>query len=274
MNSFRFHRIVEFFAGIDLAMGIVWLGLAAFTLGLLIIRYTRWGQSHQLEKCMVLSILAHLLLLGYFATMRIVNPPQGGDSVCFIALEEDTDSEKGEPGGNRPLSGNDKGDGKEQPWQMQADTAAQSKSPEPKPAADELLLESKRLLSESEGKLLPPSPLGQTALDQIITPQAQPVEVNAPIGQLVPIDANDPRWPRQPRRNRAIPTASKRITSILPVLEISQSPTTPTSKTLGSTRNPISWHRWAENYPPAAIRASKAWAEPAEDRCPIFTNSA
>ena len=97
MNSFRFHRVIEFFTGIDLAMGILWLGLAAFTLGLLILRYTRWGQSHQLEKCMALSVLAHLLLLGYAATMHIVNPPPGGDSVCFIALEEDTDSEKGEP---------------------------------------------------------------------------------------------------------------------------------------------------------------------------------
>ena len=42
-----------------------------------------------------------------------------------------------------------------------------------------------------ETKLLAPSPLGQTALDQIIAPQPQPVDVNAPIGQLVPIDAND-----------------------------------------------------------------------------------
>jgi hypothetical protein len=191
MNSFRYDRVVDFFAGIDLAMGILWLGLGAFTLGLLILRYTRWGQSHQLEKCMVLSVLAHLLLLGYFATMRIVNPPPGGDSVCFIALEEDTDSEKGEPGGNRPLSGNEKGDGKEQTWQMQADTATQLKAPELISAPDDLLPESKRLLSELESKLLAPSPLGQTALDQIITPQAQAVEVNAPIGQLVPIDAND-----------------------------------------------------------------------------------
>jgi len=134
MNLFRYDRVVDFFAGIDLAMGVLWLGLAAFTLGLLILRYTRWGQSHQLEKCMVLSVLAHLLLLGYFATMRMVNPPLGGDGMCFIALEEDTDSEKGEPGGNRPLSGKDKGDGKEQTWQMQADTATKSKALELKPA--------------------------------------------------------------------------------------------------------------------------------------------
>ena len=124
MNSLRFHRVFEFFAGVDLAMGILWLGLAAFTLGLLVLRYTRWGQSHQLEKCMLLSVLAHVLILGYVATMRIVNPPSGGESMCFIALEEDTDSEKGEPGGNRPTAGKEKNDGKDQPWQIHSETAS------------------------------------------------------------------------------------------------------------------------------------------------------
>jgi hypothetical protein len=191
MNSFRTNRVVDFFTGIDPAMGVFWLGLAAFTLGLLILRYTRWGRSHQLEKCMALSVLAHLLLLAYVATMRIVKPPPGGDSVCFIALEEDTDSEKGEPGGNRPLAGNEQGPGKEQPWQLHPETTPRPKTPELKLDPADLLPESKRLLSELESKLLAPSPLGQTALDQIIAPQPQPIVASAPIGRLVPIEHND-----------------------------------------------------------------------------------
>jgi hypothetical protein len=191
MNSLRLHRVVDFFTGIDPAIGVLWLGLAAFTLGLLILRYTHWGQSHQLEKCMALSVLAHLLLLGYVATMRIVKPPPGGDSVCFIALEEDTDSEKGEPGGNRPLAGNEQSPGKEQPWQLHSETTPRPKMPELKLDPADLLPASKRLLSKLESKLLAPSPLGQTALDRIIVPRPQPIDASAPIGRLVPIDHND-----------------------------------------------------------------------------------
>ena len=191
MNSLRFHRVFEFFAGVDLAMGILWLGLAAFTLGLLVLRYTRWGQSHQLEKCMLLSVLAHVLILGYVATMRIVNPPSGGESMCFIALEEDTDSEKGEPGGIRPLAGKEKNDGKDQPWQIHPDTAEQSKPPELISDPADLRLGSKSLASELENKLLAPPPLDPTALDQIIAAPPQPVEANPPVGRLMPIDAND-----------------------------------------------------------------------------------
>ena len=247
MNSFRYDRIVDFFAGIDLAMGILWLGLAAFTLGLLILRYTRWGQSHQLEKCMAMSVLAHLLILGYFATMRIVNPPLGGDGMCFIALEEDTDSKNGEPGGNRPLSGNDKGDGKEQPWQMQADTATQLKAPELKPAPDDHLLESKRLLSELESKLLAPSPLGQTALDQIITPKPQAVDANAPIGQLVPIDANDSLAAETTAPQSGNPNGIDADRINLSGHGNFSEPNDADIINRRLARNPILWHLWAEN---------------------------
>ncbi len=190
MNPLRFHRVVDFFAGVDLAMGILWLGLAAFTLGLLVLRYTRWGQSHQLEKCMVLSVLAHVLILGYVATMHIVNPPLGGESMCFIALEEDTDSETGEPGGNRPLAGNEKNDGKEHLWQIRPETPP-PKNADLKSDPPDLLPVAKNLLNELENKLLAPSPLASTALDQIITPPPQPVEANPPIARLMPIESYD-----------------------------------------------------------------------------------
>jgi hypothetical protein len=187
MNSIHFHRVIEFFTGIDLAMGILWLGLLAFTLGLLVLRYTRWGQSHQLEKCMAMSVLAHILLLSYAATMHFASPTPGGESVCFIALEEDTDSEKGEAGGNRPVSGKEQNTVKEQLWQLKTDTASQPKPPDLKIAPADLILESKRLLSELETKLIAQSPLGQSILDKIIAPEPQPVALNDHIGSLVPI---------------------------------------------------------------------------------------
>ena len=53
-------------------MGLLWLGLAAFTVALVVLIWTRWGQYRPLRKCLVLSILAHLLLAGYATTVRIV----------------------------------------------------------------------------------------------------------------------------------------------------------------------------------------------------------
>ena len=46
--------------------------------------YTRWGQYRPLRKCMALSLLAHLLLASYAATIQIVTPvPQPGRSESF-----------------------------------------------------------------------------------------------------------------------------------------------------------------------------------------------
>jgi hypothetical protein len=43
----------------------LWSGLAALTIALLIVTRTRWGQTRPLSKCVVLSVFSHLLLTGY-----------------------------------------------------------------------------------------------------------------------------------------------------------------------------------------------------------------
>lgn len=43
----------------------LWSGLAALTVALLIVTRTRWGQTRPLSKCVVLSVFSHLLLTGY-----------------------------------------------------------------------------------------------------------------------------------------------------------------------------------------------------------------
>ena len=58
--------------GMELLMGLLWLGLAAFTVALVVLIWTRWGQYRPLRKCLVLSLLAHLLLAGYATTVQIV----------------------------------------------------------------------------------------------------------------------------------------------------------------------------------------------------------
>ncbi len=56
---------------------VVWAGLVGLTISLLVLMRTRWGQSHPLRKCIVLSLLAHLLLGVYTTTVNIVNEAVG-----------------------------------------------------------------------------------------------------------------------------------------------------------------------------------------------------
>ncbi|HTU27508.1 MAG TPA: hypothetical protein VMF30_19015 [Pirellulales bacterium] len=71
---------------------VVWSGLVALTLALLVLMRTRWGQSHPLRKCIVLSLVAHLLLGIYTTTVNIVTGGRGPNNsaplrVAFIAAD-------------------------------------------------------------------------------------------------------------------------------------------------------------------------------------------
>ncbi|HRF01895.1 MAG TPA: hypothetical protein PLI18_15350 [Pirellulaceae bacterium] len=60
------------------AIGVAcWIGVAAITIALLVLGRTRWGQVKPLWKCLVLSILAHLLLFALAYTIRIGSSPYG-----------------------------------------------------------------------------------------------------------------------------------------------------------------------------------------------------
>ncbi|MCD4726240.1 MAG: hypothetical protein K8R46_01145, partial [Pirellulales bacterium] len=90
MSSFHTHRLIEFLAGIPPVMALFWLGLAIFTAGLAVLLYTRWGQYRPLRKCMALSILAHLLLTCYAATIQIITPvPKTPDSIVAISFGDE-----------------------------------------------------------------------------------------------------------------------------------------------------------------------------------------
>jgi hypothetical protein len=73
---------------------VVWVGLVVLTVALLVLIRTRWGQQQALGKCVVLSLLAHLLLAIYMTTVNIVtstiNSPEGGGvHVAIVAGPED-----------------------------------------------------------------------------------------------------------------------------------------------------------------------------------------
>ena len=72
MAALYLGRLWSLLTGTELVMALLWLGLATFTVALVVLIWTRWGQYRPLRKCLVLSILAHLLLAGYATTLRIV----------------------------------------------------------------------------------------------------------------------------------------------------------------------------------------------------------
>jgi hypothetical protein len=65
-------------ASVQFAYWLLWGGSLALSLTLVILLWTRWGQSQPLHKCAALSIIVHLLLAFLTMTVRIVNGDGGG----------------------------------------------------------------------------------------------------------------------------------------------------------------------------------------------------
>ena len=114
MSRFHLDHLWEFLASIEPVIAMLWVGLAVFTAGLAVLLYTRWGQYKPLRMCMAMSLLAHLLLAGYAATVEIViSIPPRPEQVIHVTIGDGT----GEPAaaeGHAPAIAS----GKEQPWEV------------------------------------------------------------------------------------------------------------------------------------------------------------
>ncbi len=127
MSTFRLDRLLEFLTSIELVMGMFWLGLALFTVGLAVLMYTRWGQYKPLRKCMGLSLLAHLLLAGYAATVEIVTPmiPRTPEPVIQVSLSDKPDEKPASDGSALPAAKST-----DRPWEVFSNQAvAQPEKP-------------------------------------------------------------------------------------------------------------------------------------------------
>ena len=83
----RIDHVWTYVCGLDRFMVVLLLGATSFSVTLVVLLWTRWGHSRSLEKCVLLSILAHALLTGYAATVQIANfrsPPR--EQFVHIAL--------------------------------------------------------------------------------------------------------------------------------------------------------------------------------------------
>ena len=142
MGAFSAGRVWSLVAGVDLVIWLLGLGLTAFTIALVVLIWTRWGQYRPVQKCLVLSLAAHLLLAGYATTVKIVGlHPLRDDATLQISLIDG-------PGGSG-------GDGDPAP------TAAE-KTPLP--------------LLDIPGPAVPPPPpqFAKAVLDKPIAPPADP----------------------------------------------------------------------------------------------------
>lgn len=63
--------------GVETVWTVLWLVLAAVTVTLVMLMYTRWGRSRPLEKCALLSLLAHTLLAGICTSVQLAGAARG-----------------------------------------------------------------------------------------------------------------------------------------------------------------------------------------------------
>ena len=146
MGAFSAGRVWSLVAGVDLVIWLLGLGLTAFTIALVVLIWTRWGQYRPVQKCLVLSLAAHLLLAGYATTVKIVGMnPLRDDATLQISLIDG-------PGGSG-------GDGGPSP------TAAE-KTPLP--------------LLDIPGPTAPPPQFAKAVLDKLIFPSPETPKSIAP----------------------------------------------------------------------------------------------
>jgi len=72
-------RIVAHATSIGMVVALVWIGVGAIFASLIVLMRTSWGQQQPLRKCIVLSLMAHLLIAAYATTIHVMTPLTPGD---------------------------------------------------------------------------------------------------------------------------------------------------------------------------------------------------
>lgn len=82
-------------AGADVLTAILWGGLIVLTASLIVMMRTNWGQVNPIAKCVVLSVFAHILILGYFyATKLLLDVPENSEpTIVRLSLSQADDVE-------------------------------------------------------------------------------------------------------------------------------------------------------------------------------------
>jgi hypothetical protein len=165
----RFRHFIEFLGGVEPVMAVVWLGLVIFTTCLAVLMYTRWGQYRPLRKCMILSLLAHLVLACYATTIHIAAPIRQWGEPIRVSLG-DGPVQNAPGGGSGPTANTN-----EQPWEVFPDNAAsRPKLSDVDRGEMGALVEAKRLVRAGDARLP-----GDPALDRIALGDLKPLRPTA-----------------------------------------------------------------------------------------------
>ena len=107
MEAFRIERLWTFLCSLNRFMLFLLVGAVVLSITLVVLLWTRWGHSHSLEKCVVLSIIAHALLTGYAATVQITGFRMASreEFIRVALVDGPPGAERGRADGTDPTAG-------------------------------------------------------------------------------------------------------------------------------------------------------------------------
>jgi hypothetical protein len=219
-------------ASVQFGYWLAWGGSLVLTVALIVLMWTRWGQSQPLQKCAALSLLVHLILAFLTMTVRIVvgdGGGGGGGSPIRVRIVQDTGrvttisdiAAENMSDEVAPPSLLEPPPEKEEPKAQTADvegTPAQIE--ETPPAAEKPAIESKIELAETHDavqrpKLIEDSPAGKSTVEDKPEPsQAASVKKSEPAtertgtAQAPPTPTSDPTPPAAPEPAAAAPAGA------------------------------------------------------------------
>ena len=96
-------RLTAFLISPQVIVTLVWTGMFALTVALIVLMRTRWGHQKPLRKCAILSLFAHVLLVAYATTVHFVraHPGRGHGTALRVTMIDGHDAvdEKGTANG-------------------------------------------------------------------------------------------------------------------------------------------------------------------------------
>jgi len=257
---------------------LLWLGLAVFTVALLILTRTRWGQAKPISKCVVLSVFAHILLAIYaYSTSLLPNPPAIPEETVFklkiITAELDpqpaqtaitsTDSVVQTPASTtRPATVPNQ----EQPTVDTESVADRSASPEPNDVSKPALVDD-----------IAPETVDDPPLDQAPAKDAEPDRSEELTDKTAPPDqenaTSDPMAAALPAVTPPVPSESETQSSQLPPdpsqapdlvnTDSNQDPALPDQNPAPRDENLVTVNRSLPATPPGPLDTNASQAFPA-----------
>ena len=180
----------QFLANADLGMLVLWAGLAVFTLAVVGLLWTRWGQYHSLSKCLILSMLAHVLMAGYAANSQLLDTPlrPPAEPLMRISLEDGVGSDQSAGDAFGSATG-EASPAERKPWEGFArETIPEPGLPKPAPRELPAPAEPKRQSATEAASLPGLSSLDHLALTQVQMPEPAKPNLSARAARSGPVE--------------------------------------------------------------------------------------